>query len=258
MRDRMSGRLTYANVMATVAAFLALGGVGYAATTLPDNSVGTRQIKSKAVTLNKIAAAAQVALKGHTGPAGARGADGAPGEPGADGFPGDTGPQGPQGDIGPVGATGPIGQTGLTGKTGPTGNTGPTGPTGPSDAYVKDVSTVTIFASSMTNIASYSVPAGSYVVTVTAKIHNASTTPAPVNCLLDLGSSVADYYSQILSAPAVGSISSFTQSISKAATFGSPTTLAYRCQDNTGVGTDSIAVSQVHLIATKVGALHAQ
>ena len=42
--------LTYANVMATVALFLALGGVGYAAVKLPKNSVGSGQIKNSSIT----------------------------------------------------------------------------------------------------------------------------------------------------------------------------------------------------------------
>ena len=42
-------RLTYANATATLALFIALGGTGYAALTLPDNSVGSRQIRSGAV-----------------------------------------------------------------------------------------------------------------------------------------------------------------------------------------------------------------
>jgi hypothetical protein len=37
-------RLTYANVLATVALFIALGGASYAAVALPTNSVGTRQL----------------------------------------------------------------------------------------------------------------------------------------------------------------------------------------------------------------------
>jgi hypothetical protein len=41
-------------VMATVAVFLALGGAAYAATKLPKNSVGTKQIKNQAVTGVKI------------------------------------------------------------------------------------------------------------------------------------------------------------------------------------------------------------
>lgn len=50
----MRPRLTYANVMATVAVFIALGGASYAAFKLPKNSVGTKQIKKEAVTPSKI------------------------------------------------------------------------------------------------------------------------------------------------------------------------------------------------------------
>ena len=47
-------RLSYANVIATLALFLALGGVSYAATQLPKNSVGSKQLKKNAVTNAKI------------------------------------------------------------------------------------------------------------------------------------------------------------------------------------------------------------
>jgi hypothetical protein len=42
-------------VISVVALFFAFGGVGYAAFTLPNNSVGTRQIRNNAVTWQKIA-----------------------------------------------------------------------------------------------------------------------------------------------------------------------------------------------------------
>jgi len=42
-------RLTYANVMSTIAVFLALGGVSWAAITIPRNSVGALQLKRAAV-----------------------------------------------------------------------------------------------------------------------------------------------------------------------------------------------------------------
>ena len=48
-------RLTYANVVATLALFAALGGVSYAATTLPKGSVGTDQIRAEAVRTGKVA-----------------------------------------------------------------------------------------------------------------------------------------------------------------------------------------------------------
>lgn len=47
-------RLTYANVVSTLALFLALGGVSYAAVKLPANSVGEKQLKKNAVTGKKI------------------------------------------------------------------------------------------------------------------------------------------------------------------------------------------------------------
>jgi hypothetical protein len=51
----VKSRLTYANVMATIAVFLALGGVATAALTLPKKSVGPKQLKAGAVKTGKIA-----------------------------------------------------------------------------------------------------------------------------------------------------------------------------------------------------------
>jgi hypothetical protein len=51
---RLRNRLTYANVIATIALFVALGGASYAATKLAKNSVGTRQLKKAAVTGAKV------------------------------------------------------------------------------------------------------------------------------------------------------------------------------------------------------------
>jgi hypothetical protein len=53
MRD-LRAKLNYANVMATVAVFLALGGGAYAATQLKKNSVGTAQLKNNSVTGAKV------------------------------------------------------------------------------------------------------------------------------------------------------------------------------------------------------------
>jgi hypothetical protein len=100
-------RLTYANVVATLALFLALAGVGYAATKLPKDSVGTAQLKKSAVTSAKVKdgslrsadfAAGQIPA-GPTGPAGATGP---------------AGPQGPKGDRGETGAPGKQGAPGLS------------------------------------------------------------------------------------------------------------------------------------------------
>ncbi len=43
------------NAIAYLALFVALGGTGYAAISLPANSVGTRQLRNRAVTAKKVA-----------------------------------------------------------------------------------------------------------------------------------------------------------------------------------------------------------
>jgi hypothetical protein len=56
-------RLTYANVMSSIAVFLVLGGAAFAAVKLPKNSVGTKQLKKNAVTSVKIKNGAVTASK---------------------------------------------------------------------------------------------------------------------------------------------------------------------------------------------------
>jgi hypothetical protein len=60
---RLRPRLTYANVIATLALFLALGGGAYAAVQLPKNSIGAKQLKKNAVTAAKIKDGAVTASK---------------------------------------------------------------------------------------------------------------------------------------------------------------------------------------------------
>ncbi len=98
----IGGRLTYANVMATIAVFLALGGTSYAVTALPRNSVGAQQLKKNAVTSVKVKDGSLTAADFAKGTL-LTGATGA------------TGPAGPRGE---TGATGPQGATGTTGAAG--------------------------------------------------------------------------------------------------------------------------------------------
>jgi hypothetical protein len=79
MPARVSRHLTYTNVIATVAVFLALGGVSWAAIRVPRNSVGTKQLKAKAVTLPKIHPDARALFNGPQGEKGLQGLQGAVG-----------------------------------------------------------------------------------------------------------------------------------------------------------------------------------
>jgi hypothetical protein len=94
---RFVPRLGYANVIATVALFLALaGGTAFAASQLGKESVGAKQLKKEAVTPAKLSRASKATLAGIAG---------------ATGPAGPQGPQGPQGLTGERGATGPPGPT---------------------------------------------------------------------------------------------------------------------------------------------------
>jgi hypothetical protein len=60
---RLRSKLTYANVMATIAIFFVLTGIGFAVAKLPRKSVGVKQLKNNAVHTKKIHKDAVVASK---------------------------------------------------------------------------------------------------------------------------------------------------------------------------------------------------
>ena len=70
MLKRLRSKLTYANVMATIAVFFVLTGIGFAVAKLPKKSVGTKQLKNNAVTSKKIHKNAVNASKIKTGAVG--------------------------------------------------------------------------------------------------------------------------------------------------------------------------------------------
>jgi hypothetical protein len=100
----MKGMLRFAPspamVVSCIALLVALGGVGYAATALPRNSVGTPQLKRNAVTSVKVKDRSLLARDFRRGqlPRGLRGLTGATGAAGAAGAKGD------KGDLGPTAA----------------------------------------------------------------------------------------------------------------------------------------------------------
>ena len=90
---KVRSRLSYANVTATLALFVALGGSSYAAIKLPARSVGTRELKPSAVTSSRVKDGSLLGKDFKQGQL----------------------PQGPKGDRGPKGDQGPPGPLGDAG-----------------------------------------------------------------------------------------------------------------------------------------------
>src|SRR3989442_12090435 len=108
----MKLRPSPSTVIAGLALFVALGGTGYAVTSLPVGSVGTAQLKANAVVSAKVLNGSLLAADFKKGQlrAGSRGA---------------TGPAGPAGHTGAAGPAGPAGAAGSS--VTPTPRGGPTG-----------------------------------------------------------------------------------------------------------------------------------
>ncbi len=102
---RQIGRYARRHHVGLLALFVALGGTSYAVVRLPAGSVGTRQLRTGAVTRTKLAKSIRHGLRG------ARGATGAAGAAGG------TGPAGAKGHIGATGARGALGPTFATTQT---------------------------------------------------------------------------------------------------------------------------------------------
>jgi hypothetical protein len=89
-------KLTYANVVSTLALVLVVGGgSAYAGFELGKESVDTKQLAKEAVTPAKLSKSAKSSLEGPAGKDGARGATGPQGPQGVKGDPGQRGEPGP-------------------------------------------------------------------------------------------------------------------------------------------------------------------
>jgi hypothetical protein len=101
--SKLRSGLTYANVMATIAVFVALGGGAYAALRVPKNSVGSKQLKANAVNSSKVKNGSLLEgdFKAGQLPAGPQGPKGVQGDKGDPCLPSDPACQGPKGDPGP-------------------------------------------------------------------------------------------------------------------------------------------------------------
>ena len=219
----MSGildRLTYANVIATLALFVALGGVGYAATQLPKNSVGTNQLKKEAVTPVKLSQASKSALTGAAGPVGPSGPTGAPGAPGERGLQGERGEKGDR------------------------------GPEGPSDGYVA----VNLGGGALEDSIEFGelkVPAGSYLISAIARLYSTGAGVSNANCFI-LNKSGGN--GEMMNINLSGLNDRKVVPMEWAQTIEAPTTYAVRC--GTTSGGSSVSVDETHLSAIRVGTLH--
>jgi len=92
--QRIRQRPSYANVMSTIAVFVALGGTSYAAITLPRNSVGSAQLKAGSVKRSDLG-------RGAVGSRALRAGAVAPSDLSARTKASLRGPQGPPGPAGP-------------------------------------------------------------------------------------------------------------------------------------------------------------
>src|SRR5947208_3993074 len=103
MKRLRSLRPSPSMVVAAIALAVALGGVSYAATALPRNSVGPFQLQPNAVTSSKVLNGSLLSADFRKGqlPRGL------------------TGPAGPTGAAGPTGPTGPAGAAGSAGVAAP-------------------------------------------------------------------------------------------------------------------------------------------
>jgi hypothetical protein len=162
--NQIRKRLTYANVMSSIAVFLVLGGAtAFAATQLGKNTVGTKQLKKNAVTGVKVKDGSLTA---------------------ADFKPGQL----------------PAGAPGKEGKQGPEGKQGQQGPIGPSDLYSAEGPFKTLATGEVKfTLASVTVPAGSYQV-IASQTAQPFGGGAELDCFIFAGSTEeASFYTKLAS-----------------------------------------------------------
>jgi hypothetical protein len=221
-------RLTYANVMSSIAVFLVLGGAtAFAATELGKNTVGTKQLKKGAVSLAKINVAAKSALKGAIGP------------------------------------QGPAGKAGADGKNGTNGKDGTNGTNGAVQGYsATHTASVNITANSFATIVSKQLPAGNYIVNGTVGLTAVDSAASPQtsddSCRLVAGATVSPEATWISPQGTVFIFHAAETAVSMQMplTLGAATTVSLQCQDNLNSppGTFETTASEATLTAVQTSA----
>lgn len=218
----MRPRLTYANVMASAAAFIALGGTSYAVTQLPRNSVGTPQLKSAAVTGAKV-------RNGSIGSADLASAA--------------RGQRGPRGGIGPSGPSGPDGSTGSR---------------GPSELLLTRQESVNLSRQDgvfVDVITLQGVPAGGHLVMFNGSAeYRANGTRAYAICELRLNGTRVTATAGIIGEVA-GSTGALPLSITEAVDQPGPFNLTVACRpsESAVAGQPTMSIGNVRLSAVRIG-----
>lgn len=227
----MVSRLSYSNVVATLALFVALGGTSYAAVKLPKNSVGSTQLRANAVTgakvknrsltVDDLSASAQAKLRGPVGP------------------------------VGPAGAAGKDGAAGATGATGPAGASGKDGASGLSRALVKTTPT-TSPTTTVFHVGSYhfsaSPPAGTYVVTADARFLNLNNSATVLSCSIGFTSDTVGQEQRTLFLAQLGAVGETgTLAVTRTITTQAGDHVSFDCSNSGGAGNANYEVHSPQL-----------
>jgi hypothetical protein len=211
-------RVRYADVMSTVAVFLALGGTSYA---VARNSVDTKHLKRDAVTSVKV-------RDGSLMPA----------------------------DFAGTLATGNRGPRGSEGPAGPQGGPGPAGERGPSDAWIAGGAgrALSTQANVPTLMAKLAVPAGDYLLSFSAQPGDFNNPGEIVSCDMRVNGTNVGGQSIVIGNGAgstrVGGISR-TVAVSRSVPFEA----TLECRSDQSLGNPP-GVQNHNLVATKVQSLH--
>lgn len=217
-------RLTYANVVATLALFVALGGGAYATTQFPKNSVGTRQLKKNAVTKVKLrknsVTGAKVRNRSLTRADFKRG-------------------QIPAGPRGPKGKQGPEGTEGAKGEQ---------GPIGPSDLYSATGEEITtLFADEVeVTLVSMTLPAGKYQV-IASQNARLPGGEAALFCYIYAGDEMKATFYSVLASETLGTMTGIA-----ALSLTESTAVTEKCSPFE----NDAYILEPKLVALQVGAVH--
>jgi hypothetical protein len=212
-------RFTSAHAIALAALFFALGGGAYAVSTLPANSVGTKQLQRHSVTRSKLAQSARLQLTAKE-----------------------------KKELIKI-----VKKFSRRGPVGPQGPRGQAGEPGPSNVYIAGAAGGSL-SGSYAVIASTSVPAGSYLIEGKTMVGGVSTSSTgAANCILANGIAFTEAWDGATAAfpPLPGTITAVTISLAGAASFDSPQTVALLCKSLEG----TVSYDDARVWATRVGAV---